>query len=104
MNEKIRFIEPNEIQVVPPKGMNAKVKQYCDDGSNLMSAWRGDMSVHDGFMGNKFKGYESTGREAFSLKDIYDFMVSLLGHKKFKQNAPIIIKIVGEVEGYENPK
>lgn len=105
MSEKKRscFIPPNIIGVDSPTGMNVIVEQYCDSGANVMEAFRDDLPQQNGYMGSVFKGYESTGREPFTLQDIVDFMKSLLGHKKFKQNAPIVIKIVGEVDGYESP-
>lgn len=78
--------------------MDVDIRIGEDMGSNLMDAYVDEFGPLNGLMEIVFKGYESKGREAFTLEDIQELLIRLSMHAKFKRYSPIIINILGTMD------
>lgn len=79
-------------------------RRYCGDlGSNLMEGYRQrengrGFDYDKGFLGNKFNGYESKGRKAWTEADIKAFEEECKKHPSVNDDTIIEIIIMGSRE------
>jgi len=76
-----------------------RIKKGDDLGSNLMEGYNTDIGFTNGFIANKFKGYESTGRQPFTISEVEDFIkLCAQSPKMAERYSHLLILIMGQVE------
>jgi hypothetical protein len=77
-----------------PPGMHLDFRRHDDNGSNIVEAYMQHAGPLNGFMGQRFKGYEGQ-REALTLAEFQEFIVFLANHHKYRNLSPVIIDLFG---------
>ena len=74
------------------------VRKADDQGSNLMEGYNTDMGATGGFIHSKHNGYESQGREPFTIKEVEDFIALCCESPKMRERySNLLILIIGEM-------
>lgn len=74
--------------------MHLEFRRHDDNGSNIVEAYMQHAGPLNGFMGQRFKGYEGQ-REALTLAEFQDFIIFLANHPKYRNLSPVMIDLFG---------
>lgn len=75
--------------------LNFEWRDHGDTGANVAEAYMPEDGVINGFITQRFQGYESQGRKIFTLKDLQLFFNDIVAHKKFRPLARVVIDFFG---------
>ena len=99
--KKLRIIETEIGQLEIPREIRQliRIKLGEDCGSNLMEGYNGDMGFNNGWLAKKFNGYESTGRQPFTIEDVENFIIECCNHPKMAERySQLLILIIGQID------
>lgn len=74
--------------------MHLNFRRHDDNGSNIIEAYMQYAGPLNGFMGQRFKGYEGQ-REPLTLEEFQAFIIFLANHHKYRNLSPVIIDLFG---------
>ena len=95
---KIIHTDVGDLEIPRSVRQLIEVRKADDQGSNLMEGYNSDMGATGGFIHSKHNGYESQGREPFTIKEVEDFIALCCESPKMRERySNLLILIIGEM-------
>lgn len=101
MVEKIRVT--SDLQ---KKGVKLRIEFRDDLGSNMLDAFQtsNESILETDWLGEKFFGYESQGREPISLADLENFIAEVARNSNLRNQVVLLINVLGSRSFVNRPQ